>query len=457
MNEAQHPRKGVSGVHAVALKPARTASQIKVSTAGRMGNKAATPLDKSNSFEERKSNLATPVSVRAVNAPIPKVPSRSAPPSVSQYLNPVGKSAPPIAAQPRVLPTIGRTPPTLSAMSPLKIGKVSARHIEHASCMRCGKSGPAADFSMSRTQCNDCVKRKLQPASLRPIFLFAVIALVILVAVGIFLPSQALLVGLLSGIASVLTGVAGYTLSRTTRLAALAGGLLTIALTSYGLIAVGQSMKNKAARTELAGQADEIKRLLAKNCFVEAELRIGAIEQQTIKLSPGESSEVVTSAVAELRSLTRGWIEHHYGKLSSVEEKLLIDLFRNLGSLTPSTQALRVHALSVSGGTNVAVTIATDTQKPAWKRATDDPQSSVITINDDPLEAEATRVLLLIDKNFSTAENVDVKLISGKGEQELVHRTFSRQEIAVLRQKLSHPRAQPVQATDVGGPPKVLR
>lgn len=461
MNEAHHPRKVVSGVQAVSVKTAHTPPKIKLSTAGRMGNKAGAPLDKSNSFDERKSNLATPVSVRAVNAPIPKTALRPGTPSVSQYLNPSGKAAKPVVSQARAHPIPGRnaqaTPPMQSAVSSLKLGRTGAARVEQNRCATCGKSLQVSDFSPSRAHCSACVKRKSPPANLRPILIFTGVTTAVLLVIGIFLPSQALLVGLFSGIIAAIAGAAGHSLRRTTRLAAGAGGLLVIALTSYGLIAVGQSNKNKAARAEYIGQAEEIKRLLSQNCFLEAELRIDAIGQQAIKLGAGDNREIVTSAVAELRALTRGWIEQHYGKLSSVEEKLLLDLVRGLGSLTPGTQVPRVRALAVSR-TDVAVTIATDTQKPAWKRATDDPQTSSITINDDPLEAEADRVLLLIEKNFSAAENVDVKLTSAKeGEQELMRRTLSHQELAELKQKLSHPRARPILATDPGGPPRVLR
>src|SRR5437870_1722957 len=114
-------------------------------------------------------------------------------------------------------------------------------------------------------KCVECVKtgggkRKAAPLVSGTSLLIAGSSLAaVLGVIGIFLPSQVLLIVLLLSAAAILVGLIGFTLSGVARLGLAAGGLCMLALSIVGLITVRERADLRNANATIMAQADEIR------------------------------------------------------------------------------------------------------------------------------------------------------------------------------------------------------
>ena len=317
------------------------------------------------------------------------------------------------------------------------------------SCSKCAKVlGPrsvnqgTAIFLEGNLICVECVKGARRNQAEIPVATLALVAgatVAVLGGVGYFLPSQALLAGLLLGVGMLMVGAIGFTLDGRARLATLALGLLVIALTAFGLISVGQHKEDKAAFNEIAAQSDEVKALLVKECLPEAEARISSIETQMNRKYANQPAPQIVAAIADLRAQTRKWQEDHFGKLETTEQKLLSELYHRVGSLTPYTQTPRIKDYKIDQGKYLSIVVATDVTAPAYANTSDD-GTNVNKETDDPIGAEATRVAMLAIKQDKALETVQVKIVAGgPNGKELLSRTYDSARVSEIRETLKPP------------------
>ncbi len=368
-------------------------------------------------------------------------PARSANQPTSNSINPFGNLTVNAPAKSGINKAPGAT--ATSATSATSAGS------GHWSCSKCAKAlGPrsvnqgTAIFLEGNLICVECVKGNRRNQAQLPVAtlaIFGVVTLAILGVVGFFLPSQALLIGLLLGVSLLLVGTIGFTLDGKSRLGTVAAGLLVIALTSYGLIVTGEHKEEKAAFSEIATQADEVKTLLAKDCLLEAEARINTVETQMDKKYGGQPPPNVTTAIVALRKSTQEWKEAHFGKLQTTEQKLLSELYHRVGSLTPYTQTPRIQQYKIEEGKHLLVTVATDVKPPEVQNSSDD-GTTINKETDDPIGAEASRVAMLAIKQDRALETITVRIVSGgPNSSELLTRTYDATRVAEIRNNLNAP------------------
>ncbi len=293
--------------------------------------------------------------------------------------------------------------------------------------------------------CVDCVKgnkrRDLSPVvTTKSLIIFAAGTAVVLGIAGIFFPGQAFLVALLLGIAILLTGLIGFTLSSRARLSAIAAGLLVLSGSVWGLIVVSSRAEARATRSEVSAHADEIQKLLDQNCIFEAELRVSSIEQTLKGSYQGTLSPTAQKAITDLKGLCDTWLKTNFGELSDPEKQLLLELFREFGSVTPKTQTRRLKSIKISDKTNVALAVAMDTvsDKDVAPTRKDKMQMQTLDMS-DPVEAEAARYFQIVLKKYPLAESVELKILStDSGAKELFNKTLDRGAIVQMRQGVPH-------------------
>ena len=316
------------------------------------------------------------------------------------------------------------------------------------SCSSCGKSlGPQSVIQGAgivldgNLICVECVKSgkkrgKTQAISASLLIGCGVATAVVLGIVGIFLPSQALLITLLLAAGAVLVGMIGFTLSGTARLATIAGGLVVVALSIWGLSTVNEHTEASSTSKELSIQSKEIREYLDKDCIVEALLRVASIEDNLTKASAGHPSVAAQKGIAELRAIPDAWLHKNFGELNATDRDVLFALYKQFGSLTLRTKTRRVRAFKISGNT-IQATVATDL--PADLSETTHITHSQDLINTTSKSGsvvidEAGRLFITLSRKLPTVDSITLKIISGDSdEKELFNTTLDQSALKDLR------------------------
>jgi hypothetical protein len=308
-------------------------------------------------------------------------------------------------------------------------------------CSSCGKAlNPqsvmqgAAMVIDGSLKCVECIKgggsrRGKEPVISGKMLLIAGASLVaILGVVGIFLPSQVLLIVLLISIAAILVGLIGFTLSGIARLGTVAGGLCMLILSIFGLVTVRERAEEKSAENTILSQSDTIRQELNLDRINEVQVRISAIEDKANKSSDGHPTAAVQKSIGALRALVDEWVNTNFGQVNAAEKKLLFDLFHRFGSVTPGLKSRAFRAIKFSG-THLSLTAAYDPPVTSEDVPRDELRT-LISRNGDLMLDHAQSILQCVCVNAPKLENVDFRIVSAaKDAAELYANSFTAEEI----------------------------
>ena len=366
---------------------------------------------------------------------------------------------PDTGARPRSAPPPGVSGRlTLGQMTNLTVGpqKPGSKVVGQWSCSACGKAlnpqsvmqgtGLIIDGSL---MCVECVKAGgVKRGKAAPLISGATLLIVgasvvgVLGVVGIFLPSQVLLIVLLLSAAAVLVGLIGFTLSGAARLGTIAAGLVVMAASVFGLITIRERSSQQQVRSVLSAQNDKVKVKLDNDYIVEARILVGQLEESAIKTSHGQLSKAEEEGIAELKELVGAWVRKNFGQITAGEQAVLFQLYSRLGSLTPKSKTRSIRAIKLAGNA-LHFTMAYDAPGAAGDSETDGPKVRHDGLQDkrdtagiigDPLQEQTARVYQWLLSASPKTDSFELKIVTAAlGEStELYSDTLTADEIKGL-------------------------
>ena len=256
------------------------------------------------------------------------------------------------------------------------------------------------------------VNGKISP---RVIWIASAIVAAVLGVAGIFIPGPVLMMTIGIGGLVLLTGLLGFTMSRTMRLSAAILGLAMMIVSGWGLTALQVRTEAKTVASATNSNLADFDRDLKGDHVSEAMHKIGMIQQKLRATGSSDEQKVV----GELKSRIDGWIRENFGELNPQERSTLLLLFGEFGSVTANS-VRKFRSIKVADGL-VSLTMAVAPKDVEENQGDKQGQKASV-----PAIKDAASVALYVVRHVEEVNALELKIVTAApGEQAKDFRTIN--------------------------------
>ena len=292
-------------------------------------------------------------------------------------------------------------------------------------CSSCGRALSYDSLSAGEAQLNDgkltcsrCLKRSATERNYKALTLrIAIGAAVVLLAVGVFFPSLALLVLAIGSGLAILTGLVGFTLSGRARAALTLGGACALGAAAFGIHNVNERKEAARLNVTLAADAEIIEQLIREGRAIEADQRLN---QFKIAATAKTGDYTTPEASATLQRLTQEldkWYAQTYGVSTPGDRALLQQLIFSFGEKTSGGRRRFLKSELAGERVNVSALLPAETAVVAEG------------VTRDPRAEETARLATFISNIQASVKEVEVTLYADNDSHEEVTKVLFTPEM----------------------------